>query len=279
MPALGASYYRLRITDIDSLDPTVVPEAGRQEGRVGVPSQSLKLGQLGVTVVHSVFPRLHAGATFKYRARNRGRHRNRVDGASLRRRRRPSGRRGTRPPGPRCTKPRRTCAPHLRRRLPGRPPGSAGPPRRGLRRRPAPGRTYQTLHRVARRRPARLRHRSRTAPRARGRRGALACRAAASGFAAAPASTRSVRASAPPASAPASRSSRTSWPRSMPRPAHAPSADGVWPHALPSDAARRATADRTRSRRDRRERRRRELRGHRGRPPRRSASQREAHHP
>ena len=66
MPVLAASYYRLRITDIDSLDPTVVPEAGRQEGRVGVPSQSLKLGQLGVTVVHSVLPGLHAGATFKH---------------------------------------------------------------------------------------------------------------------------------------------------------------------------------------------------------------------
>ena len=65
IPALGASYYRLRITDIDSLGPTVVPGAGRQEGRVGVPSQSLKLGQFGVTVVHSLFPRLHAGATIK----------------------------------------------------------------------------------------------------------------------------------------------------------------------------------------------------------------------
>lgn len=65
-PALGASYYRLRITDIDSLAPTGVPGAGRQEGRVGVPAQSLKLGQFGVTVVHSVFPRLHAGATFKF---------------------------------------------------------------------------------------------------------------------------------------------------------------------------------------------------------------------
>ena len=64
-PALAASHYRLRITDIDSLGPTVGPEAGRQEGRVGVPPQSLKLGQFGVTVVHSVFPRLHAGATLK----------------------------------------------------------------------------------------------------------------------------------------------------------------------------------------------------------------------
>ena len=65
-PALAASYYRLSITDIDSLGSTVVPGAGRQEGRVGVPSQSLKLGQFGVTVVHSLFSRLHAGATFKY---------------------------------------------------------------------------------------------------------------------------------------------------------------------------------------------------------------------
>ena len=63
--ALGASYYRLSITDIDSLGPTAVPEAGRQEGRVGVPSQSLNLGQFGVTVVHSLFSRLHTGATIK----------------------------------------------------------------------------------------------------------------------------------------------------------------------------------------------------------------------
>lgn len=64
-PALGASYYRLRITDIDSLGPTAVPGAGRQEGRVGVPSQSLNIGQFGVTVVHTIFSRLHAGATIK----------------------------------------------------------------------------------------------------------------------------------------------------------------------------------------------------------------------
>ena len=64
--ALGASYYRLRITDIDSLGPTAVPGAGRQEQRVGVPSQSLNIGQLGVTVVHTIFSRLHAGATIKF---------------------------------------------------------------------------------------------------------------------------------------------------------------------------------------------------------------------
>jgi hypothetical protein len=64
-PVLGASYYRLRITNIDSLGATVVPQAGRQEGRVGIPSLSLNLGQLGVTVVHSVFPHVHAGATIK----------------------------------------------------------------------------------------------------------------------------------------------------------------------------------------------------------------------
>ena len=57
----------------------------------------------------------------------------------------------------------------------------------------------------------------------------------------------------------------------------APNVAGVWRHALPSDAAAAATADRTRSRAPTR--RRRELREHRGRPPRRSASQREAHHP
>lgn len=65
MPVLGASHYRLRITDIDQIDTTVAPAADRQEGRVGVPSQSLKLEQFGATLVHSLFPRLHAGATFK----------------------------------------------------------------------------------------------------------------------------------------------------------------------------------------------------------------------
>ncbi len=64
-PALGASYYRLRITDIDPVGPIVAAEAGRQEGRVGVLPESLEFGQFGASFVHSIFPRLHAGATLK----------------------------------------------------------------------------------------------------------------------------------------------------------------------------------------------------------------------
>lgn len=64
-PALGATYYRLRITDIDPVGPIVAAEAGRQEGRVGVLPESLEFGQFGASLVHSIFPRLHAGATLK----------------------------------------------------------------------------------------------------------------------------------------------------------------------------------------------------------------------
>jgi hypothetical protein len=64
-PVLGASYYRLRITDIDPVDPIVMAEAGRQAGRVGVLPESLEFGQFGATIGHSIFPRLHAGATLK----------------------------------------------------------------------------------------------------------------------------------------------------------------------------------------------------------------------
>jgi len=64
-PALGASYYRLRITDMDPVGPIVVAEAGRQEGRVGVLPDSLEFGQFGATIGHSIFSRLHAGATLK----------------------------------------------------------------------------------------------------------------------------------------------------------------------------------------------------------------------
>ena len=65
MPAFGASYYRLRITDIDPVDPIVAAGAGRQEGQGGALPESLGIGQFGATIVHSIFQRLHAGATFK----------------------------------------------------------------------------------------------------------------------------------------------------------------------------------------------------------------------
>jgi len=64
-PPFGVSYYRLRITDIHRSDPTGSSSVGREVGRVGV-VRSLRLHQLGVTVLATVFPGLHVGTTLKY---------------------------------------------------------------------------------------------------------------------------------------------------------------------------------------------------------------------
>jgi hypothetical protein len=68
-PPLGISYYRLRITDIRPLrvaaggtaEPTVTESGSRQVGTV-----SLTASQFGVTLVQTLVPGLHAGATLKY---------------------------------------------------------------------------------------------------------------------------------------------------------------------------------------------------------------------
>jgi long-chain fatty acid transport protein len=67
VPPLGLSYYRFRITDIQPFDPTTeqVP-GGREDRRAGVPVRSLAASQLGVTVVQTLLPGVHAGATLKY---------------------------------------------------------------------------------------------------------------------------------------------------------------------------------------------------------------------
>ena len=65
-PPFGFSYYRLRLTDIQPVDPTVTQSVNRQDRRAGVPVRSLAASQLGVTLVHTLFQGIHAGATLKY---------------------------------------------------------------------------------------------------------------------------------------------------------------------------------------------------------------------
>ncbi|MBI2828161.1 MAG: conjugal transfer protein TraF [Acidobacteria bacterium] len=65
-PPIGLSYYRFRITDIQPFDPTGQAEAGREELRAGVPVRSLSASQLGVTLVRTLVPGVHAGTTLKY---------------------------------------------------------------------------------------------------------------------------------------------------------------------------------------------------------------------
>jgi hypothetical protein len=64
-PPLGVSYYRFRITNIQSSGPTVTPPGGREDGRVGV-VQSLRLHDVGVTVLRTVFTGVHVGTTLKF---------------------------------------------------------------------------------------------------------------------------------------------------------------------------------------------------------------------
>lgn len=65
-PVLGVSYYRFRFTDIRPFDPTGEASVGREDRRAGVPVRSLAANQLGVTLVQTVLPGVHTGATLKY---------------------------------------------------------------------------------------------------------------------------------------------------------------------------------------------------------------------
>ena len=65
-PVVGVSYYRLRITDIRGFGPTGQPSVNRQDTRTGVSMRSLAARQFGLTVVQSLLPGVHAGATLKY---------------------------------------------------------------------------------------------------------------------------------------------------------------------------------------------------------------------
>lgn len=65
-PPFGMSYYRLKITDIRPFDPTVTESGSREDRRAGVPVRSLAASQFGITLVQSLIPGFHAGATVKY---------------------------------------------------------------------------------------------------------------------------------------------------------------------------------------------------------------------
>jgi F plasmid transfer operon protein TraF len=65
-PAVGFSYYRLRITDIRGFGPTGQDTVNRQDTRAEVSVRSFSASELGLTVVQSILPGVHAGATLKY---------------------------------------------------------------------------------------------------------------------------------------------------------------------------------------------------------------------
>jgi F plasmid transfer operon protein TraF len=65
-PAVGFSYYRLRITDIQRSGPTGDGAVSREDTRDEVSVRSFSATELGLTVVQSVLPGIHAGATLKY---------------------------------------------------------------------------------------------------------------------------------------------------------------------------------------------------------------------
>jgi len=65
-PAVGVSYYRLRITDIRGFAPTAQLAVNREDTRAEVSVRSISVSELGLTVVQSILPGVHAGATLKY---------------------------------------------------------------------------------------------------------------------------------------------------------------------------------------------------------------------
>ncbi len=65
-PAVGFSYYRLRITDIRRSGPTGQLLVDREDTRAGLSVRSFSANELGLTVVQSILPGIHAGATLKY---------------------------------------------------------------------------------------------------------------------------------------------------------------------------------------------------------------------
>ena len=66
-PPFGIAYYRLHITDIQPFDATTGQAgANRQDKRTGVPLRSLAANQVGVTVLRTLIPGVHAGTTLKY---------------------------------------------------------------------------------------------------------------------------------------------------------------------------------------------------------------------
>ena len=65
-PMVGFSYYRLRITDIRRSGAKGQPVVDREDTRAGVSVRSFSVSELGLTVVQTMLPGVHAGATLKY---------------------------------------------------------------------------------------------------------------------------------------------------------------------------------------------------------------------
>jgi hypothetical protein len=66
-PPFGIAYYRLRIRDIQPFEATTGQAgANRQDRGAGVPVRSLAANQLGVTILRTLIPGVHAGTTLKY---------------------------------------------------------------------------------------------------------------------------------------------------------------------------------------------------------------------
>ena len=65
-PMVGISYYRLKLTDIRAFDPTAAAAGDREDRAVGVGVQSASFSQIGLTLLHTLLPGVHAGTTIKY---------------------------------------------------------------------------------------------------------------------------------------------------------------------------------------------------------------------
>ena len=65
-PPIGVSVYRLRITDIQPIDPTGPGSGNREERRAGVPVRSFAGSQLGVTIPQTLITGVHVGTTLKW---------------------------------------------------------------------------------------------------------------------------------------------------------------------------------------------------------------------
>ncbi len=66
-PPFGIAYYRLHIKDIQPFEMTTGQAgANRQDRGAGVPVRSLAANQLGVTILRTLIPGVHAGTTLKY---------------------------------------------------------------------------------------------------------------------------------------------------------------------------------------------------------------------
>ena len=65
-PPLAVSYYRFRVTDIQPFDPIAPGDPRREDVGAEMRVRSLAASQLGLTLVQTLIPGVHAGVTVKY---------------------------------------------------------------------------------------------------------------------------------------------------------------------------------------------------------------------